>query len=182
MAKKIILLFVTVMLFAIGFAAIEANAAAIDYAVYVKGGENKIVKSMEELVDCFKDQEGDAFAHVDPQQPNKLILENDVVLTSPIVIKGGMYIIDGQGCTLYRGFEGGSLIGLDGSEEATALYLGATVKEGESWSMDMPNLTVDGNSGQYPNNTIGCIAAKGQVTIGISGKVVNNGLSVLFEV
>jgi predicted outer membrane repeat protein len=171
MAKKIILLFTVVLIFTACFTSIPSSAAEIDFAIHVKGGGKEPVKTVEQLAACFDDEYGVSHADV---EGSTVYLKDDVVLLTPIVISYGTYTLDGRGCTVYRGFSDGALIGLDGTKDSPSLYIGSSVREGETWEplTDEPNITFDGNMSQYPVNGIGLIVVKGQAALGVSGKTV----------
>lgn len=171
MAKKIILLLIAIVTALTCFAGISVSAAEIDYAFYVKGSGNKAVKTIEELVACFEDEDGTSHATYDG---NTLYLNSSVVLTTPIVISDGTYSIDGQGCTIYRGFDGGALFGLDGTTTSPSLYFGVNLSDGEEWdgTRDGVNIILDGNIDEYKNNSLGIVAVKGQARFSARGKVI----------
>ena len=171
MAKKLILLFTVVLIFTACVTAIPSSAAEIDFAVHVKGGGKEPVKTVEQLVACFDDEYGVSHAEA---EGNTVYLKDDVVLLTPIVISYGTYMLDGRGCTVYRGYADGALIGLDGTKDSPSLFIGSAVREGETWDplTDEPNITLDGNMGEYPANGIGLIYVKGQASLGVSGKTV----------
>ena len=148
---------------------LKINAASgIDYAYSVKGGK---VTNADELVMAFTDANGNA--HAEKIDEYTVKIKNNVILTAPIHITAGSYTLTGGGSTVYRGFYGGPLVMLDGSEDAEAPSLTLETDIGsEEWNEANFRLCIDGNSENYPDSEYGLIMVRGNAKLSVNGRVV----------
>ena len=182
MAKKLLLLLIAMTVLMGCVTLIPSNAAdGINEAFYVQGGDwideatgkKVVIDTPEKLVKCFYDPTADEQCAEFYDGVIHFTVPY-IVLTSPIIISDGSYVINGDGCTIFRGFEGGALIGLNGVSGNPSLSIGEAVAKGQSWSENTsePVLTFDGNSEEFRDNQLGIFAVSGQATLSISGQVV----------
>ncbi len=91
-------------------------------AIPVPGGT---VTNVSELSDALG-------GHLFIKDEDELILNRDVILTSPLIISGGEWKLDGAGCKIIRGFEKGNLIEC---KDGATVTLGREDKDGDDTSL-----------------------------------------------
>ncbi len=95
-----------------------------------------------------------------------------VKLLSPIIIKNGVYRINGMDCTVFRGFQDGSLIVLDGSSGNAPKLI---IDEESQTDWETGNTAIfalDGNSSEFPSANGALLTVKGNGSIDFNGKVL----------
>jgi len=160
--KKLFTLLICCVAFLAIFALPAFSASNMDYANDAPGGN---VSNADELVAAFGKENATKVSETEV----KLI--NSVILKKTINITNGNYTITALGCTVYRGFENGPLIMLDGSDikQRPRLSLGrnesAMVTDGVE-----PDLVLDGCSELYPEADGSLIVVKGGAELNVYGK------------
>lgn len=138
MKKKLlafILVFASILTFGVfSVNALESNRDAFN-SYFVEGGD---VTNLDELIKAFSDENGVPHVKVEGKS-SRVVLDGNIIVKNPIIIKEGFYQISGAGCTIFRGSHFNDLIVLDGAyEKADSPYL---ILEGP--------LTVDGMNDKY---------------------------------
>ncbi len=99
------------------------------------------VESAADLINALGGKE-----NAEEQKSGAIVLRNNIVLKSPVVIKEGSYTIKGDACFIYRGFDGDALIKLENGASLTL------EKDSSSeYGKGTIELTINGDSGKYPN-------------------------------
>ncbi len=99
----------SVFSFAEGTPSLQPNRD--NYAYEVNGGQ---VKTEEEFISAFTDENGRAHISKINGKPTSYVLTDDVKLKAPIIINGGTFTLQGGNCTIYRGIAYEPLIVLNG--------------------------------------------------------------------
>lgn len=157
MLKKITMLVLALLITLTAFSVVimadedeepESNRDA--YANTADGGE---VNSIDDLIKAFGEEN-----LIINGGNNTITLKNDVKLKSAVIIKNGSYTINGGGCTVYRGFDGGYVIVLSSSEIS------------EKTSLALKNITLDGKSdcGEY-TASLGLVGMFGNTQLKVEG-------------
>ena len=146
------------------------------YAEVAPGGD---ISGVDDVIEVFGGA-GNVSVSTEGEEI-QIYFERSIKLLSPVVIKSGTYRIYGRDCSLFRGFENGSLIVLDGSSgEGPKLII--EEKSLTDWDAGKTAVfTFDGNSSAYPSSSGALITLKGDAKIDLDGKVlfrnaVNTGL------
>jgi len=112
--------------------------------VFARAIEIKPLEAPGGVVTSIRDFEQALGGHVLFPRDNEVVISRDVVLMSPLVIRGGDYLLTGAGCRLYRGFEDGNLIC---AEDGAKLQIGRERSESDDVS-----LIISGNVKTITNN------------------------------
>lgn len=100
-------------------------------------------------------------------------LVNSVIIQKTIEITNGNYKLSSLGCTIYRGFEKGSLFFLNGSSLSQRPSLSIGVANAEMIGDGIePNLTIDGCKDLYPAADGSLIMLKGGATLNVYGSTL----------
>ena len=137
------------------------------YSETAPGGE---VSSPDELKTAFG---GDTNVTVTVEgEETHVFFNTSIKLSSPVVIKSGTYRIFGRDCTLFRGFENGSLILLDGTlgGEPKLIIDETSLTDWETGKTAI--FTFDGNASEYPSVSGALLTVKGAGAIDFNGKVL----------
>lgn len=98
--------------------------------------------------------------------------ERSIKLLNTVVIKDGTYIIHGRDCTLFRGFENGALILLDGTDGGYPRLI-IEEKSLTDWETGRTAVfTFDGNKSEFPSASGALLAIKGNGSADFDGKVL----------
>ncbi len=98
--------------------------------------------------------------------------ERSIKLLSTVVIKSGTYRIHGRDCSLFRGFENGPLVLLDGSD-GSAPKLIIEEKSATDWENGKTAVfTFNGNKSEFPSASGALLAVNGSATATLDGKVM----------
>ncbi len=137
------------------------------YAVSASGGEIHCASDVKTVFG------GDGNVTVSEQgEEIHVYFERSIKLLSPVVIKSGTYRIHGRDCSLFRGFENGPLVLLDGSD-GSAPKLIIDEKSATDWETGKTAIfTFNGNKSEFPSAVGALLAVKGNATATFDGKVM----------
>lgn len=140
----------------------EAN-----YAAVAPGGE---IFSVDDVITVFG---GDKNVSAKTEgSETRITFKKSIKLSAPVVIKNGTYRINGMDCSLFRGFENGSLILLDGSSGGAPKLI-IEEKSMTDWETGKTAVfTFDGNSDEFSAAHGALLTLKGNAVIDFDGKVL----------
>lgn len=136
------------------------------YAELAPGGE---ITSIDDVKAVFG--EDNVTVSAEGETVN-IYFESSIKLSSPVVIKSGTYRIFGRDCSLFRGFESGALILLDGSAGGSPSLIISEVSSTDWETGKTAVFTFDGNKSQYPSADGSLIMLKGNGVVDFHGKVM----------
>ncbi len=137
------------------------------YAEIAPGGE---IYSADDVKTAFGG-EGNVTVSIEGEEIH-IYFERSIKLLSTVVIKDGTYRIHGRDCSLFRGFENGALILLDGSD-GSAPKLIIEEKSLTDWETGKTAVfTFDGNKSQFPTANGALLAVKGNGEVDFDGKIL----------
>ena len=173
MKKTLLIALVSVIALSCIFAFPVFADGEASYAEVAPGGS---VSSIEDVATAFGGEEN-VTARAEGEEI-RIYFEKSIKLLSPVVIKSGTYRIFGRDCSLFRGFENGSLIVLDGSD-GNGPKLIIEEKSLTDWETGKTAIfTFDGNKSDFPTAKGALITVKGNGRLTLDGKVLfKNALS-----
>ena len=137
------------------------------YAELAPGGE---IRSADDVKSAFG---GESNVTVSSEgEEIHIYFERSIKLLSTVIIKDGTYRIHGRDCSLFRGFESGALILLDGSD-GSAPRLIIEEKSLTDWETGRTAVfTFDGNKSEFPSASGALLAVKGNGSVDFDGKIL----------
>ena len=174
MLKRIVTVFLVLitLLSVLALPMSYAQSGGAEYAFHVKGGTVKSAGAdgLNELLAAFTGEDGTPYAQKVEGKENAIELVENIVLDAPVRITNGSYRIYGRYLSIYRGFDGQEpmflILGI-GQNASSLVFEDSGTGE---WST--PNLTLDGNSSEFPNASTGMIMLKGRASLTVNKGVL----------
>lgn len=166
MKKTALSIFLSLLVIATVFSLTVFSDGEANFAEIAPGGE---ITSVNDVKTVFGEE--NVTVEAEGETVN-IYFERSIKLASPIVIKSGTYRIFGRDCVLFRGFDVGSLVVLDGTGGAAPRLIISEVSSTDWESGKIAVFTFDGNASQHPDAHGALITVKGNATVDFDGKIM----------